>query len=127
MGEVPPRGEWTEDMDQISGFGQADDPGGWRYENCCRAMLKTGLAWLDAHPDAELQYRGYSHVIGVIVEENEDAKALSAALLAPAEHGGGASGAMHQAVVGHLLFIRRNGWEEWVRLMRWRKELGSPP
>jgi hypothetical protein len=121
MGEIPGRGEWTEDMGQISGFGHGDDPDGWRYENCCRAMLKAGLAWLDQHPDADPQFHSYRNVTGIMVDDNEDAKALSAAVVAPAEDGGGASGAMHQAVCSHLLFIKANGWPAYVEKLRERE------
>ncbi len=119
--EMPPPGEWTDDMGQISGFGRDGDPGGWRYENCCRAMLRAGLTWLDAHPDADPRFHGYKHITGILIEDNDDAKALSAAVLAPAEEGGGASGAMHQAACSHALFIKANGWAAYVQKMRERE------
>lgn len=118
MSDEPPRGEWAPDMGEISGFGQDGSPGGVAYEACCRAMLKAGLAWLDAHPDADPKFHGYKNIYGILEEDNDDAKALSAAVVAPAEAGGGASGAMHQAVVSHLLFIRANGWTAYVAKMR---------
>lgn len=115
----PTPGEWTDDMGQISGFGD-DDPSsrGWAYENCCRDMLRAGLVWLAAHPTAEPRFHGYAGIYGILAEDNDDAKALSEAVVAPAEHGGGASGAMHQAVVSHLMFIRAHGWPAYVAKMR---------
>lgn len=96
--------KFTDEMDEISGFG-----GG--YEKCCRAMLDAGLQWLDANPDAEPKFKGNSNVYGVIIEDNDDAKALSDAVVSVTDE---ATGAMHQATVGHCLWIRANGWDAYV-------------
>lgn len=100
--------EFTPEMGEISGFG-----GG--YETACRAMLKAGLEWLDAHPEADPQFHGYKNVYGIIAEDNDDAKALSEAVVAPT--GGDCTGAMHQAVVSSCLWIRKNGWDAYVKAM----------
>lgn len=95
--------EFTEEMGEISGFG-----GG--YEATCRAMLKAGAEFWDAQPEGfDPKYQGMKNVYGLMLDHNEDAKKLDAAILAAS--GGGATGAMHHAVVSHLLFIRKNGWE----------------
>ena len=112
--------EFTPEMGEISGFG-----GG--YEAGCRAMLKAGLEFWDAQPpefDPHYQYaRG---VFGLCMGDNEDAKRLDAAIMAaPLVIDGrettvgkyGATGAMHHAVVQHILFIRREGWERYVEEM----------
>ncbi len=101
--------EYTDDMREISGFG-----GG--YEDMCRQMVLAGLDWLDANPTADPKFRSYSNIYGVIDEENDDAKALTAAIVAPSK--GDCSGAMHQAVVYHVLFIKKNGWEKYCEEMR---------
>lgn len=100
--------QFTPEMGEISGFG-----GG--YEDACRAMLRAGMEWFDAHPDADPQFSGYKGIYGIINEDNEDAKALSAAVVAPTN--GDCTGAMHQAVVSHCLFIRREGWGRYVEEM----------
>lgn len=75
--------EWEPGMGEISGFG-----GG--YEECCRAMLKAALEWLDAHPTADPKFHGFKGVYGIAMEDNDDAKALSKAAVAAAESLGGA-------------------------------------
>lgn len=100
---------FTSDMGEISGFG-----GG--YEQTCRNMLAAGLEWLDDHPEADPQFRGMEGVYGIIREENDDAKALSEAVVAGAD--GDCTGAMHQAVISSCLWIRKNGWEAYCESMR---------
>ena len=96
--------EWTPEMGEISGFG-----GG--YEKTCRDMLLAGLRWLDENPNAEPKFKG---VYGLISDDNEDAKALSYAITAVCD---ACTGAMHQAVVSHCLYIRKNGWDDYVKRM----------
>lgn len=101
--------EFTEDMHEISGFG-----GG--YEECCRRMLIAGIEWLDAHPNADPKFHGYKGIYGVITEDNADAKELSQAVI-KATGDYGATGAMHQAVIGAAMYIKANGWEAYVKEM----------
>lgn len=100
--------EFTPEMGEISGFG-----GG--YEQACRDMVKAGMEWLDANPNADPKFRGYERVYGVVTEDNEDAKALTEAVIAPTN--GDCTGAMHQATVGACLWIRKNGWDAYVKAM----------
>lgn len=100
--------EFTPEMGEISGFG-----GG--YEQCCRDMLKAGLEWLEAHPEAEPKFSGFKNVYGLIDEDNDDAKALTKAIIDASK--GEATGAMHHAVVESCMWIRRNGWERYVEEM----------
>ncbi len=110
--------EFTDGMDEISGFGGS-------YEAGCRAMLKAGLEWWDKHPDADPQYRGFKNVYGLIVNDNEDAKALDKAIYDAVlvydgkkiRCGDESTGAMHQAVVTTILYIRKNGWEAYHKEM----------
>lgn len=54
-----------------------------------------------------------------MAEDNEDAKALSDAITKhPAIEAYGVTGAMHQAVIQHLFFIRGHGWEKYVEKMK---------
>lgn len=111
---------WDDAMGEISGFG-----GG--YEAVCRAMVLAGIQWLDGHPDADPQFHGYRGVYGLIQEDNEDAKALTAAIMdAPvpgvqARAGDDCTGAMHQAAVSHCLAYKRLGWDEYCRQLRDRE------
>lgn len=100
--------EYTPTMGEISGFGGD-------YEDACRKMVLAGLDWLDANPTADPQFHGYKGIYGVISEDNEDAKALTKAVVDVT--GGDCTGAMHQATICHILFIRRNGWDKYVTEM----------
>jgi hypothetical protein len=102
---------YTDDMREISGFG-----GG--YEATCRAMVLAGLAWFDAHPTADPKFHGFTGIFGIIQEDNEDAKALTQVVIDAAGGGGGATGAMHQATIGHILAARRLGWDAYCAEMR---------
>ena len=100
--------EWTPKMGEVSGFG-----GG--YEETCRAMVKAGCQWFDDHPNADPQFTGYKGIYGIITEDNEDAKALSKAVVTSAN--GDCTGAMHQATVGTCFWIRKNGWPAYMKEM----------
>lgn len=100
----PSKYVFTAEMGEISGFG-----GG--YEQTCRNMLAAGLEWLDAHPKAAPKFMGFKGIYGVLADDNDDGKALSAAVVAGAD--GDCTGAMHQAVISHCMFIRKNGWERY--------------
>ena len=100
--------EFTKEMQEISGFG-----GG--YEQTCRNMLKAGLEWLDENPKADPKFHGYKSIYGIIKEDNEDAKALTKAVIDASDHE--ATGAMHQAVIMKILWIRKNGWKKFVKEM----------
>jgi hypothetical protein len=99
-------------MGEISGFG-----GG--YEQCCRDMLAAGVAWLDANKDAVPEFHGFKNVYGVVMEDNEAAKALTKAVIDAAK--GEATGAMHHAAISHLMVIRSKGWEYYVDELRKRE------
>lgn len=96
--------KFTDDMGEISGFG-----GG--YEKECRDMVVRGLEWLDAHPDADPKFHGYKNIVGIIVEDNEDAKELVKSMLGKET---GHTGAMVEATVGHVRYIHQNGWDKYV-------------
>lgn len=100
---------FTKDMHEISGFG-----GG--YEECCRNMLTAALEWLDANPKADPKFRGFKDVYGILMDDNDDAKALSkAATSAAGEYG--ATGAMHQAVISAAMYVKTKGWDAYVKEM----------
>ena len=104
--------EYTQKMSEISGFGG-------RYEETCRKMVLAGLDWLDKHPLAEPKFHGYKNIYGIIEEDNPIAKQLSKALVDASE--GDCTGAMHQATVSHVLWIKEHSWEEYVKKMEDKK------
>ena len=109
--------EYTDEMSEISGFGGS-------YEAACRKMVIAGLEWLDEHPDADLKFGGFEGVYGLITDESEDAEALTKHIIAAVSNSqdGGPTGAMHQAAIQHILFIKRNGWDAYVREMSQKDE-----
>jgi hypothetical protein len=90
---------FTNNMKEISGFG-----GG--YEETCRKMLIAAVEWLDDHPDADPQFYGYKNIYGVIHEDNDDAKALSKAVV-------DASGAEEVLKIDGLALLERQLRAEW--------------
>lgn len=95
---------YTDDMGEISGFG-----GG--YEDTCRKMVIAGVEWFDAHPEAKPQFHTYKNIYGVCSEDNDDAKQLTKAVIDVTN--GDCTGAMHQAAIARILWIRTNGWEKY--------------
>ena len=90
----------------ISGFG-----GG--YEQTCQKMLRNGIEFLKGKPDFDWSgYIQYKNVYGICTAVNEDAKALDDAIK---EGTDGTTGAMHQAVIGHLAYVHKNGYEAWLK------------
>jgi hypothetical protein len=99
---------WQEAMGEMSGFG-----GG--YEDACRNMLYSGLAWLDNQdPSPDLKGSEYKGVTGIFNVESPDAKALEDAVL---EGEPGCSGAMHHAAMSACFYIAKNGWNKYVEAM----------
>jgi len=106
--------DFTEDMDEISGFGGP-------YEDCCRLGLKLGCEWLDEHPNANLELKTFQEIFGICEPNTSDAKALSDHVCQGVERilgeEWGLSGAMHQAIMMALLYIKGNGWEAYKLAM----------
>lgn len=101
---------WTPDMGEISGFG-----GG--YEETCRNMLYGALAHLDEHcatPEEKTQ------AVTSFVEQIHSSfptqeHPLENAIMDACKDD--CTGAMHGAVVSHLLYIIKNGWDKWSSKM----------
>ncbi len=117
--------EWSDDMGEISGFG-----GG--YEAVCRAMTLAGIAWIDEHPDCDLQYKGFKNVYGIVMEDSPDCKEFEKAMMdAPVmldgkqlqkRVGDDCTGAMHHAAVSHCLAYKRLGWDEYRKQLTEREK-----
>jgi hypothetical protein len=103
--------QFTEDMNEISGFG-----GG--YEAGCRAMIVAGMEWFDLNPTATPKYKGYKEVFGICMEDNTDAKALSAAMIKACHD---CTGAMHHCCVMHVFKAREMGWGAYCTESRKRR------
>jgi hypothetical protein len=135
---------WTDDMREISGFAKGGDPIGNGYEEGCRRMVSAGAKFW-AMRDAEgatdsdgapvkfdPHFHDYQGVTGIIVEDDDDARALVRAMLdAPFTDRRdatittvgqyGATGAMVQFCVSHVQEAHRLGWAGYQAEMRRRK------
>lgn len=106
----------TPAMGEISGFG-----GG--YEECCQDMLEAGVQWLVANSGRDIRAREMKaefegqliEFYGLLDVDGEDGKALEKVMLDAAK--GEATGAMHQAVFSRLMYIAKNGWDEYVKAL----------
>jgi len=104
----------------ISGFGKNTN-----YEKACQDMLQAGFEWLEKHKKAKLKAHTFKDIYGILEPDSKDAKELSKTIC---EKVPDCSGAMHQCVMGHLMFISANGidkWKEEVRLRENKKEMGK--
>jgi len=90
----------------ISGFGSS-------YEAACQKMLLNGIRFLKDKPTFDWSgYKSYQNITGICIAENKDAKALDKAIYGELED---TTGAMHQAVVSHLAYIHKNGYDAWLK------------
>lgn len=114
--------KWDEAWGEISGFKKAGRDME-AYEWCCRLMFIKGLEWLDANPDAKPKQHGYKNVYGLSFNTNKDAEELEKHIIWASEllESGGPSGAQCQAVMGHLGFVAREGFEKWKQEMLSKK------
>lgn len=120
---LPTKYPWQEGMREISGFKAEGSAGGANYEEACRIMVRAGLEWFDAHPEAEPRFTSFRNIFGLVNEDNEDAKQLAAAMTAAADAfnpKGGVSGAMMHATTNHVMTARKLGWDAYVLKMKER-------
>src|SRR5207245_780664 len=89
-------------------------------------MITAGLVYLSEHPEFKWKFSslmgGPIRVYGIMTPENDDSKKLEKVLLKAVPD---ASGAMHQAVVGHLMGIWKTGYQAWLNRARKQKSSGS--
>jgi hypothetical protein len=111
--------EFTETMNEISGFGGF-------YERCCRAGVVAGAKWLRAHPNAKPEYLGYDGVYGIVIADNDAAMALDLEIMKTevARDDGTKSrlsheltGNQHHAIAHHLVFVAEKGWDAYRERM----------
>ena len=107
----------------ISGMG-----GG--YERTCQLMLRAGLKYLENKPNFVWDYKGFENIYGLYWSDSENSKRLNAVLTKAV--GGDCTGAMHQAVIGHLCYIHKHSYQSWLRQFKkdrqytYPKELPAP-
>ena len=84
---------------------------GGSYEAGCQKMLLNGLRYLKRHPNFDFSvYKTYKGIYGICEGEGREAEALDKAI----NKGVDSTGAMHQAVISHLAYIHKNGYEKWI-------------
>ncbi len=87
---------------------------GGDYENACQVMLWRGVAYLDERkPPVEMwkQTKQSPNIVGILITEGEDLKALEKYIVRDIEP----SGAMHQAVMNHIAYIHKHGQDGWLK------------
>ena len=103
--------EFTSEMREISGFGG-------KYEEACRAMLTAALNEWDRQqgltPDFAPRFSGVEGFYGLAGPGNPGGEIIIGAMTEAAD---GPTGAMVEAVLGHLLAIREHGWDWYVEKM----------
>lgn len=93
-------------ISDISGFGRTSG-----YEHGCQTMLQAGVDWLRNKKKVNLKVKTYKNIYGVLEPKSKDAKELSKVICKAVDND--CTGAMHQAVMGHLFFITNKGLEKW--------------
>ena len=84
---------------------------GGSYEAGCQLMLLRGLKYLEEHPDFDFSvYKVFKGFYGICEGEGESARELDAVISRGIEP----SGAMHQAVISHLAYIHKKGYDAWI-------------
>ena len=106
----------------ISGMGSG-------YERACQLMLRAGIKFLDEN-EFHFDYYGFENIYGVCITDTPWGKQLDKILMDAV--GGDCTGAMHQVVIEHLMYIHKNGYEKWLstvpknRRYIYPKELPEP-
>lgn len=91
----------------ISGFGKNTS-----YEKSCQNMLQSGFEWLEKNKKPKLKAVTFKGIYGILEPKSKDAKELSDTILKSCPD---CSGAMHQAVMQHLMYISANGLDKWKK------------
>lgn len=114
--------EWTPEMASIS---DAEED----CETALRVLVRAGCEWLDANPGKDPQLfwlqRGKCVASLESSESREHYNAMSKALAEAFPGSSAMSGSMHQLVVPIVLWIKKNGWEAFVKSMIWFKEAAA--
>ncbi|MCJ7768760.1 hypothetical protein MUP79_10265 [Candidatus Bathyarchaeota archaeon] len=93
---------------EISGFGKRTS-----YEKGCQTMLQAGWEWLNKNKNPKLKGHTYRGIYGIFEPDNKASKELSKVICKAVNDG--CTGAMHQAVFGHLMYMNANGIDKWKK------------
>lgn len=101
----------------ISGYG-----GG--YEEACQTMLQAGYDWMLNHAKGqELKNATNPRIFGVFIPGSNTTKELGDIV---AKSVPDCSGAMHHAVMSHLIYISTHGLETWKAEVKKRHQEAKP-
>jgi hypothetical protein len=100
----------TPDMGEISGFG-----GG--YEANCQTMFDAGVKWVMDNKVSvnDIKAHTYSGVYGLVIPDNDVAKALDKVITDSVDD---CTGAMVHAVTLRVAAVARLGWDEYCKQCR---------
>jgi hypothetical protein len=99
----------TADMVEISGFGGD-------YEDACNSMFEAGMEHMVANGlEGKVSVLTSENIYGVFFPGNEATESLSKAVEAARPD---CSGAMLYAVMNHLAYVAKNGWEKYCEESR---------
>ena len=99
-------------MCEISGMGGI-------YEEACRIMVSAGVDWLEARPGVVIEKKGWTAPDESKWKEDNAALKEVEGYVANECPGGGPSGAMHGAVIQHLMMLQMfGGWTSYVEQSR---------
>ena len=99
--------DWT-GLKEISGFGG-------EYEEACRKMVKAGVEWLRAHPNADLRCKYTPNIFPDLWDGTPDFQEFQDAIAHSVDD---CTGAMVCAATHHALLIHKNGWDEYAKMGR---------
>jgi hypothetical protein len=86
-----------------------------KYKSTWCAMLKAGVEWFHQYPAARPEVTGQRHGDATILNDNDDAKALSK-IIKDASNGV-CTDKMCEAVIRHLIWIKENGLKAYMEKM----------
>lgn len=109
--------KYEETMEKIKNdesFETVDISGmGGSYEWGCQMMLQAGIKILKEQHDFHFDYQGFKNVYGLVWTDTPWGKELDKALSDAVNHS--ETGAMHQAVIGHLQYIHSYSYDKWLK------------
>lgn len=90
---------------------------GGGYENACQEMLAAGEKWLSENGEkkAKVTAKTYEGVYGILEPASPEAEELSHAITDAVSD---CTGAMHQCVMSHLMYIGQHGKDKWFELFK---------
>jgi F0F1-type ATP synthase membrane subunit a len=77
------------------------------------------LEWCDQHPVAKISFIQLKGITGLTDDESPDCVKMQEEMLKAANDD--CTGAMMQATLNHIMYIRKHGWDHYVKEMTKRK------